>query len=171
MPKREKRKPGTLAKLFVAVWGVLFLSGLGSFIFHSPWTIIPISILVISLVIVTLLSRRKFKKLREIRREESICTFARSIPLRDLDTWVVRATYEELADYVGNDKEPFPIQATDRLEEDLEIDSEDLCDLFIEIVTRCERSLDDMENNPYLPKLKTVEDLIHAVMWQKREEK
>ena len=82
----------------------------------------------------------------------------------------MRATYEELAVWIGDENEPFPIRVTDRIVEDLEIDGEELCDIGIAITRRCGRTLEDGDKNPFIPDMKTVEDLIRAVMWQKREE-
>lgn len=137
----------------------------------SIWTALPLGLFVIALAVSSALSGRKFKQIRASRREDNICAFARSVPIRELDTWVVRATYEELASWVGTEKEPFPVHASDRLDEDLEIDDDDPCDVIIAICKRCGLTLDSIDENPFLSKMKTVEDLIKAVMWQKRKER
>jgi acyl carrier protein len=82
---------------------------------------------------------------------------------------VVRATYEEISAYMGTKEEPFPVHATDRLKEDLEIDDEDLLDVIYAIAKRCGRRLDDLDKNPLYPKMTTVEDLIRVFMAQEKE--
>lgn len=44
---------------------------------------------------------RHIKRLAEKRRGESICQFARTFPRREVNTWVIRAVYEALHDYLG----------------------------------------------------------------------
>jgi hypothetical protein len=105
-------------------------------------------------------NRRRLKHLAKLRAGESICEFARSFERNNVDTWVIRAVYEQLQDYLG--KNPVvPIRAADRLKEDLPIDAEDLeMDLAEEIAQRTGRSLKDTTANPYYGKIRTVEDLV-----------
>jgi len=106
-------------------------------------------------VVVSILANRRFKRLKEERKEESICTFARALPARDYDTWVVRAVYEELARMV-----PVPLRPLDLLDEDLGIDGLDLDDTARVISHRCGRSLGDTKKNPMWGRVKTVEDVV-----------
>lgn len=168
MPRREPQsKPTWLARIFLCVSCGALLYGVVAIMLLSIWTALAIGLFVITVASSSALSSRKFRQLRDSRRKDNICAFARSVPIRELDTWVIRATYEELAIWVGDEMGPFPVHAADRLVEDLEIDGEDLCDVVIAISNRCERTLDEIDKNPLLPKMKTVEDLIRVVMWQK----
>ena len=91
-----------------------------------------------------------------------IGNFARSFNCRKIDTWVIRAVYEQIQDYVSTEKITLPIYAEDNLFEDLEIGEEDLYeDLSEEIAQRTGRSFDNVENNPYFNKVNTVGDLVN----------
>ena len=137
---------------------------------HSPWAAPGLGLVVVALTVSSVISIRKLKRLRKSRQGQDIGTFALSLPIRKMDAWVVRATYEEVAAYTGTEKEPFPLQPSDRLKEDLGIDGEDLLDLIFAIAGRCGRRLDDLDRNPLYPKMKTVEDLIRVLMEQPKEE-
>ena len=122
------------------------------------------SIVIVSFLVVSIVAHKRDKArlrlLAESRSGESICEFARSFERKEIDTWVVRAVYEQLQRYLGGDL-PVPIRATDRLNEDLPIDTEDLeMDLMVEISQRAGRSLNNAIANPYYDKVKTVGDLV-----------
>ena len=106
-------------------------------------------------VVATIHARRQFERLKEERKEESICTFARSLPAREHDTWVVRAVFEELSSRVR-----VPIRPTDDLKKDLKIDPDDLDETAFEIARRAGRSMDDTKNNPMFDRVVTVADII-----------
>ena len=152
--------------VFLSIFGGALAYCVLALILHSVWTALGFGLFVAAIAVSSAVTIRKIKRLRESRQGDSICTFARSLPIRDLDTWVVRATYEELAIYMGSEKEPFPVHASDRLKEDLDIDGEELWEIVVAIAKRSGRTLDDVDKNPICPKMKTVEDLIRAVMWQ-----
>ena len=59
------------------------------------------------------------------RKNEDIGTFTRLLDYRNIDTWIIRAVYEEISNELGCDK-PLPIRPLDNLENDLKIDSEGL---------------------------------------------
>ena len=102
------------------------------------------------------------QKIVVARKEDSICSFARQLNCREIDTWIVRAVYEQLHDYFS-----YPPRLGDRLDE---IDPEDLDDIAIDIAKRIGRPLTNVENNPYCGKVKTVEDLILFFTQQPRKE-
>lgn len=92
---------------------------------------------------------------------ESICTFSREVDCRNLDTWIVRAVYEELQEHLASQCAKFPIRWTDRLREDLRIDADALDDeLAIDIAQRTGRTLHGTQNNPLFGNVKTVRDLV-----------
>jgi hypothetical protein len=80
--------------------------------------------------------RTKLAKLVASRSGGSICEFARAFDRHAVDTWVVRAVYEQLQDYLG-DQYRVPIRASDTFGADLPIDLEDLeMDIVPEIAQR-----------------------------------
>jgi hypothetical protein len=113
----------------------------------------------------TIVHNRNFKarltSLAALRQNESICTFAKSFDTGEVDTWVIRAVYEQLQIYLTSEYPQFPIRADDRLNGCLITDPDDLdFDLATEISQRTGRSLKDIENNPFYGKVETVRDLV-----------
>jgi len=105
--------------------------------------------------------RMRLRAIAQSRPGESICTYSRALPIRELDAWLVRAVFEQLQPYLPNGQSSFPIRPADRLVEDLRVDSDDLDDVLApEIAQRTGRSLADCTKNPYYGKVVTVEDLI-----------
>lgn len=111
---------------------------------------------------------RQLAHLAAERQGESICSFARSFERRAVDTWIIRAAYEELQDTLANIHARFPIRHTDRLSEDLRIDPEDAEYDAVDIARRAGRDLRDSENSPYYGKVETVGDLVRFLNAQPR---
>ncbi len=115
-----------------------------------------------------LIARRKTRRdaeqlrcLAEERVGESICEFAREFDAREVDTWIIRAVYEQLQLHLNGLRPEFPLRASDRLKEDLRLDDDDLdMDIADEVGQRTGRSLNSLETNPYFGKVKTVRDLV-----------
>lgn len=107
------------------------------------------------------LQKRQLRMLASQRPGESICEFARSFDPRVIDTWVIRAVYEQLQANVASSLPNFPLRAADRLSRPLIFDQDDL-DMAIvpEIAERTGRSLDGLEANPYFGRVQTVHDLV-----------
>ncbi|MDF7802130.1 hypothetical protein P4C99_21845 [Pontiellaceae bacterium B1224] len=101
---------------------------------------------------------KRLSKISDERTDESICTFARSFDCHEIDTWIIRAVYEEIQKYLMKDN--FPLKASDRIDEDLRIDREDLDDIAQVIAQRAGYSFDNNESNPYYDEVNTVEDLV-----------
>ena len=96
------------------------------------------------------------------RKSDSLCTFARHFDARKIDTWVIRAVYEQLQDYLDGERVEFPIRPTDDVFTDLLIDEEDFeLDVVEEIAQRSGRSLERMEENPFYGKASVVENLVY----------
>jgi len=111
--------------------------------------------------------RKQLKDLADSRRGESLCSFARGFDFRNTDTWVIRAVYEELQEYLDSDCADFPIRPDDRLEVDLGIDGDDLdLDLAKQIAQRTGRSLTRTKGNAYYGKVKTPRDLVRFFVGQ-----
>jgi hypothetical protein len=112
--------------------------------------------------------REHLRSIAESRLGESICTFARALPVRQLDTWVVRAVFEQLQSRLGRFYQKFPIRASDRLAEDLLVPEDADEELLLEIAQRAGRSAADLERNPYFGKVSTVEELVRFFCAQAR---
>jgi hypothetical protein len=140
------------------------------------WAAQPFPVLVLTaiLALVVLIEnlryRRHLRRVVEARAGESLCTYARTLPIRDLDTWVVRAVFEQLQAHIGDRQGPIPLRPSDRLREDLKIDPDDLDpDLANEIAERSGRTLSQTDANPYYGRVVTVEDLIRFFCAQPRK--
>jgi hypothetical protein len=101
------------------------------------------------------------------REGESICEFARGFDTRQVDTWIVRAVFEQLQCQLNHIHPSFPVRATDRLKEDLHLDDDDLdFDIAKEVEQRTGRSLNGSSANPFFGKVETVADLVMYFQWQ-----
>ena len=95
------------------------------------------------------------------RSNASICAFAWDFDRRSVDPWVIRATWEEFQKCIGSGRGPFPIRASDRIEQDYGIPPDDLGDVWEIVVRRAGRSSEDTERNPYYARVETVGDFVH----------
>ena len=101
-----------------------------------------------------------FENLYNSRRALSICDFAKEFNCREIDTWIVRAVYEEVQEYLATDKH-LPLKSTDNLKTDLHLDDDDLdIDLAEQISQRTGRTMNNCEKNPYYGKVHTLRDLV-----------
>ena len=149
-----------------ARWMVLiaFIGALLWGIWERPFILLFIVVIVVLIVIEQRSRSKKLAKLSQERKEQSICDFARSFDYRSIDTWVIRAVYETIQEYVSTPRVLVPIKAEDDLTKVLEIDDEDLnMDLLVEMLQRTGRSVEDTSRNPYYGKVKTVSDLVYFV--------
>jgi len=98
-----------------------------------------------------------WSRMKAGRAGESIGTFARSFDLKTVDTWVIRAVYEELQFYAPD----VPLRKTDSIFNDLKVDPEDFeMDVIRNIGKRTGRSLENYQSNPHFGEIKTVESLV-----------
>ena len=101
------------------------------------------------------------KALATARQGETLCAFAREFDPRETDTWIIRAVYEQLQLYLGDEDCNFPIRAGDALVGLLMVDPDDLdMDIVQDIAARTGRSLDQLEQNPHFGRVRTVRDLV-----------
>lgn len=112
---------------------------------------------------------RKRRRLldRRVRDGLGICTFAREFPRRSVDTWILRATWEELGTYLAVDGRPFPIRADDRLDA-FGLDDLDLEDVVVRIAGRARRTLYRYAANPWTDRVETIQDLVDYLQFQPR---
>jgi hypothetical protein len=102
-----------------------------------------------------LTAERHFTRLRKQRSEDSICTFAKLLPAREHDTWIVRAVYEEVTRWTK-----LPIRPSDHFSDDLRLDVEDLQCIAEEVGRRSGRVIGDTLSNPMFDRVVTVADMI-----------
>jgi acyl carrier protein len=129
-------------------------------IYKAPWILALIAAFAVWAVFSLRKDKQELKRLADERENEGICTFARSFERKYVDTWIIRAVHEELQKDLGYPDIKYSIRATDRFEEDLKIDVEDLDDLLVIIAQRTGRSIEGTEKNPYYDKVKTVGDMV-----------
>lgn len=149
------------------LWGYAFLAGLALFFLYLV-VIQPVAIgaLLLAAAALGILNSKKQRDIRQRLLKErpsadGICRFARAFDLKEVDTWVVRAVYEELQAYLLSIKLDVAISADDDIVEYLGIDSDEL-DMGIaqDIAARTGRTLDGIEKNPLYGKVRTAKDLV-----------
>jgi hypothetical protein len=158
MPKYIEKPIGFWGKIIIAV--LLSLVALLVWLYPFLLGVIPI---IIALEIKDRIFRKKhFMVLLKGRDTDSICTFSRYFECRKIDTWVIRAVYEQLQNYLAPEKVAFPIRPQDDVFKDLLIDNEDFeFDIVEEIAERAGRSLENTESNRYNGKASIVENLVY----------
>jgi hypothetical protein len=103
---------------------------------------------------------RHFLRLCKEREGLSICEFAREFDPKIVDTWIIRAVYEQLQAALPTTQN-VPIKASDNLFDILLLDEDDLdIDLVEEIAQRTNRNLEGYESNPYYGKVTTARNLV-----------
>ena len=163
LPPWQPSKPSWLVVLVVCTGTVLFWAA--NLIVPAVVFSVFAGLCLLGLV----LSRFEVPRRRARAAQESpdaMCRFARSFDFRRTDTLVMRAVYEELQPVVS-----FPIRASHRLVQDLQLDDEDLhFDYLPSIAHRVGRALTNNEENPYYGRVETVADLVGFVAAQPRRE-
>ena len=165
MPPVAARPPlGWPARCMLAVFAAALLGAL----WVHPFAVGG-SALVLGGVVAALGRREALRlaRMAQSRAGESICQFARSIDCRRVDTWVVRAVYEELQRSLSV-AVAVPLRMTDHLQRDLRLDADDLDDLVVDMAQRARRSLADTSANPLFGKVTTVGDLVEFLQAQSR---
>lgn len=115
---------------------------------------------------VTKREKRRYEALARSREGVSICQFARSFDLRQTDTWIIRATYQELQQWLQPYVAAFPVCASDGLFSDFHLEADELDDLLQDIAARSGRSLEKAEDNPWYGSVHTVKDLVAFISAQ-----
>jgi acyl carrier protein len=170
MPKFKRKPVGPVAFIFLATFacGTLYMA------LSVPLVAsIVLALLSLAFFLARQQTKRGEKQLRalaEMRAGESICEFAREFDIREVDSWIVRAVYEQIQGQLQHVHSSFPVRASDRLKEDLHLDDDDLdMDLAVQIEQRTGRSIDDTNANPYFGKVKTVRDLVLFFQFQPKQ--
>lgn len=119
----------------------------------------------------TLVGRQRLRRLAAARPGEDIGTFARAFDRRGepFDPHVVRAVWDALQPYMIYGRGRVPVRLTDRIDEDLDIDWDDIdMGLLQEVAGRAGRSLEGLEANPWYGRVRTVGDLVRLLSTQPR---
>lgn len=167
MPKLQPRSGGLTGWLLLSVIGA---SATYVAISEPKYFLVVAGVLAVLFAVAHLQGRRDKRKLLALaagRSGQTICDFARDFDARAVDTWVIRAVYEQLQGQLSHVHPAFPVRADDRLKEDLLLDDDDLdIDLAQEVEARTGRSLDGSAGNPYFGRVQTVRDLVHFFQCQ-----
>lgn len=145
---------------------VLLAAGPAALIVWEPWVLLLILAFCMAAWIGDRLNAKRLRGLALYRPYDSICTFARAFDCRQVDTWIIRAVYEELQAVLASDKRPFPIRAEDHLENDLDIDYDTLEEVMEDVAVRADRSFKNGERNPYYDKVHRVRDMVYFLHHQ-----
>ena len=163
------RKPSRLMPKYiyptVSASGWLVLAALGAVAVYVLWSHpLPsfafVGLVTIGTIFGNIFERRRLSHLAKSRNADALCQFARAFDTRQVDTWVIRATFEQLQNYLEGSYPKFPIRADDSLLDDLKVDAEDLEDIVDEIAVRSCRSQEYGDDNPYFGKVNTAKDLV-----------
>ncbi|WP_039926626.1 hypothetical protein [Alcanivorax sp. DG881] len=157
MPKYEPRrasKPALVAFFVIALAVVIY----------QPWYLLVAAGIAILVIAWSAIDQpkveRHFQDLCKERSGLSICEFAKEFDPKVVDTWIIRAVYEQLQAALPT-KQRVPITASDGLFDTLMLDQDDLdLDLVEEIAQRTSRSFDGYESNPYYGKVTTARNLV-----------
>jgi hypothetical protein len=154
MPKVVERKAGPFPWLFLCIMpGAL----LNMVLFHPLVIGIFLGVIAVAAV-VGRIHTQQMRRLAATRAGEGVCEFARAFNTRKIDTWIIRAVYEEVQACLASE---FPLRASDRLREDLHIDPDDLdMEIAMRVSERTGRSLREPKRNPYY-RVGTVGDLVN----------
>lgn len=157
MPKYEPKKASKPVL-------VVFFAIAVAIVIYQPWYLLVIAGIALLVIVWSAIDQpkveRHFHNLRKERNGLSICEFAREFDPKVVDTWIIRAVYEQLQAALPT-KENVPIKASDGLFNTLMLDEDDLdLDLVEEIAQRTSRSLEGYESNPYYGKVTTARNLV-----------
>lgn len=161
LPPRHSESPGHGAVLFLMALAL----GFGYFL-YSASTFARCMIAMACCAVwchgaaVTRREKRRYEALARSRQGVSICEFARSFDLRQTDTWIIRATYQELQQWLQPYVAAFPVRASDGLFSDFHLEADELDDLLQDIAARSGRSLEKTEDNPWYGSVHTVKNLV-----------
>lgn len=100
---------------------------------------------------------------------EDIGSFARAFDRRaseHLDPWAIRAVWNALMPLTEAGGWQIPLRSTDRFEEDLMLNPDELEDVVPQLVEQCERAPDNWKANPFYSRVKTVANLVYSISAQ-----
>ena len=162
MPKLKRPASSLFGRFILVILVGSALFGMCVLAAEHPWVILPAIAAIAFWSWYESRSRaRRLLGLAERRAGQQICEFAREFDPREVDTWVIRAVYEQLQEYLADVHPNFPIRADDVLLKNLVSDPDDLdMGLVDEISERTGRTLEGANANPYYQGISTVRDLV-----------
>lgn len=101
---------------------------------------------------------RRLAKLRATR-QDTICDFRKSFNWREVDPWILRATWLQTGRWIDS-KRGFPVRAADDLFKDFKFIGEDVDDLVNDIAESAGYAMTDLERNPLFGKVCTVREVV-----------
>lgn len=158
MPRFNHQKTG--------FWGWSILCGISCvftwLLWYAPLLLLILPVIALFLYLERKKEKKYFQNLLAKRQGLSICDFSRYFDCKEIDTWVIRAVYEQLQEYLKPRSSAFPVLPSDDVFADLKFDDEDFeYDIVEEIAFRTGRSLDGAESNPYYGKANIVKNLVY----------
>ncbi|MDO6525359.1 hypothetical protein Q4519_06635 [Motilimonas sp. 1_MG-2023] len=164
MPQYEPEKTSRGALIGYVTVALTIILVMVVVVVYQPWSLVVFVGLAIFAKIVWVIDQPKveqhFLKLCQERDGLSICEFAKSFDTNVVDTWVIRAVYEQLQAALPTEHK-VPIKASDSLLDTLLLDMDDIdLSLVEEIAQRTGRSLELFEKNPYIGKVTTAQNLV-----------
>ena len=162
LPDTSARWKGRLALAGLA-------AGLGAAVVAAP----VVTVAVISLIALgsAALERRRAVRMGPLlssREGEDIGTFALAFDRHrgPLDPWAIRAVWNAIVPLTNTRGQLIPLRPTDRFEQDLEVDPEDIEYEIPKLTAQCQRELTGYAENPYYRELGTVEGLVRFISAQ-----
>ena len=99
--------------------------------------------------------------------DHAICRFARDFDYRAVDTWLIRATFEEVRSAcVIPRTPPVPVRAADRVRQDLGLDGDEVDEIGAKVAARAGYSFAAYRSNPFHGKVETVGDIVSFLLHQ-----
>jgi hypothetical protein len=165
MPEYPLRRPGVIGWLVAVAYVVLFVWLIAEGFLKNPLAaLVGVAAVLVVVGVSVRHGRARAAALRDLamrRKGQSICDFAKDFDARNVNTWVIRAVYEQLQQYLNPTVEQFPVRADDELLGKLIDDPDDLdMDLAVQIAARTGRSLKRPQDNPHYQRIHTVRDLV-----------
>ncbi len=147
--------------ILILVAGTSIAGGLGGIYWLGmPYFLITLGVIAVG-VAWSLHRRHQLRSIRRERADLSICTFVKAFDYRRIDTWVLRAVYEEVSGLAG-----FPVKPEDDIYDNLQLGSDDLNDALLpEIADRCGRDINEFDRNPYTVRFEEAPTVSNLVMW------
>ncbi len=147
------------------IFFILFLFIIGFMFWAKPFALLAVIFVFAFGYILNIIDDKKLQKIALKRKNYNIGDFAKSFDLKNTDTWIIRAVYEELQDCLSIKN--FPIFADDNITKLFHIDGEEIDELLEIVAQRTGRSLENLEQNPYFNTEPTARNIVLLLNKQK----
>jgi hypothetical protein len=144
-------------------------AGLGTALVVVP--VVTVAVIGIIALSSAALERRRAVRIGPLlssRKGEDIGTFALAFDRHrgPLDPWAIRAVWNAIVPLTNTRGQLIPLRPTDRFEQDLEVDPEDIEYEIPKLTAQCQRELTGYAQNPYYREIRTVEGLVRFISAQ-----